>query len=230
MMKRVIIATLIGVLGIGLASTTHKFQNSSQTFHQELLDRRLGIADMDTETTVNAFVKVLRSTETPGGIAIVPSCGEIVRTNFALSKPTLQGALESIVASNPQYKWEVQGSAINLLPHGGTHPFLDTPIIKYEVRDAETLDQALNTLLALPEVRKRENSLNLGGRLVRGRLGYFDPLGDIKKENKKFSIKSENASLREVLNAIAEAHGRGVWVYSEYRCGSTAYELDFLVQ
>lgn len=229
-MKRVIIATLIGVLGIGLASATHKFQNSSQAFHQELLDRRLGIEDMDTETTVNVFVKALRSTETPGGIAIVPSCGETVRANFDLSKPTLQGALESIVASNPQYRWEVQGGAVNLLPYGGTHPFLETPITRYEVKGAETLDQALNTLLALPEVQKRENDLNLGGRLVRGRLGYFDPNDDVRKESKKFSVKAKKASLREVLNAIAQAHGSGVWVYSEYRCGSNAYELEFLAQ
>ncbi len=159
MMRRVIIAVLIGVHGIGLGSATYKFQNFGQASGQELLNRRLGFEEIDTETTANVFVKALLSTKTPGGVAVVPSCGETAKVNFTLSKPTLQGVLESIVASDPQYRWEVQGGAVNLLPHSGTQPFLETPIPKYEVRDAETLDQALNTLLALPEVRKRENGL-----------------------------------------------------------------------
>lgn len=46
-----------------------------------------------------------------------------------------------------------------------------------------------------------------------------------------YTLNLANVTVREALNAIARAHGKGVWEYKERHCnGKADFQIQFLVR
>lgn len=225
LMVPVVTAMLIAALLI------HASQSSKDEADQKILERQV-VTNLDRVTTTSALTSVLDAAGVPGGIEVVTRCEEPIRHYLAPAGSSLRDMLESIVAADPQYRWQVEEGVVNLVYQKDNPAFLDQRVAKFEVAQ-RTVNGAVNQLLAIPEVQRREAELNLGSRLFRGGgIGYFDPSGNtVKKEDKTFSVSCENVTVREALNAIVRAHGRAMWVYKQGNCtGSSWYSIGLLFQ
>jgi hypothetical protein len=172
--------------------------------------------------TASLFTQLLLAAKQPGGIAIASSCAEpALQTLFSEDAP-LNGKLKEIVTVDPQYRLENQAGVINLVPRRVSDlPFLKLRIAKFEVKQAGSVNEALDKLLSVPEVKQQAA---FGPRLLRGGLGFVSL-------SNPFDVRCNNCSMREALNAIAHAQGQAIWVYKQIQCGAghQYYSLDFLV-
>ncbi|MGH9963033.1 MAG: hypothetical protein ACREBC_38940, partial [Pyrinomonadaceae bacterium] len=103
----------------------------------------------------------------------------------------------------------------------GEPELLGTRINKFYSKRVSSASYALSQLLALPEVTKAMNDLDLkpGVVLVKSLSRPHPP---------KFSVRQDGGTLRQALNAIARAHGREVWQYIETHCdGSNEIVITF---
>lgn len=182
-----------------------------------------------TVTPREALLDVLRSQGAPGGLALLPQCGEEER----LAVPggaTLPELLDSLVAATPQYKWQSEHGVVNIIPAGGAPPLLDVRVARFRAAKVKTPDEALGNLLETPEVREAMPRPDVGWRLLRGKLSSYGPNAEGSEAAKTFSVSLDNLTVREALNAIARAHGRAMWTLRANNCGrANFFELDFTV-
>ncbi|MGH9897978.1 MAG: hypothetical protein ACRD4L_03895, partial [Pyrinomonadaceae bacterium] len=136
---------------------SYAVQNQNRA-DQVLLDRQAD-RDLNDLTTVEALIRVLHTTGVPGGIEEITGCDQSVKFLLTSAGSSLRDALESIVSVNPKYKWEISRGVINLVYRNSGPPFLDLPVDKFEVVDVN-IDEAVDYLLKMPEVKKREAELN----------------------------------------------------------------------
>ncbi len=172
--------------------------------------------------TASLFTQLLFTAKKPGGIAIAPACAEpALQTLYSETAP-LNEALKEIVTVDPRYRLENQDGVINLVPRRVSESsFLKLKISKFEVKQVGSVNEALDQLLSLPEVKQQAAAL--GPRVFRGRLGFASPANPADR----FDVRCNNCSIRQALNAIAHAHGQAVWVYQQAQCDQThrSYEL-----
>lgn len=182
-----------------------------------------------TVTPREALLGVLRSRGAPGGLALLPQCGEEER----LAVPggaTLPELLDSLVAAVPQYKWQSEHGIVNIIPAGGVPPLLDVRVAHFRAARVKTPDEALGHLLETPEVREAMSRPDVGWRLLRGKFSSYSPNAEGSEAAKSFSVSLDNLTVREALNAIARAHGRAMWTFRGNNCGrANFFELDFSV-
>ena len=97
------------------------------------------------------------------------------------------------------------------MPRGVEPALLHVRVRKFDVSKAITPHYALNALLALDEVRTamKELKLDFGTE-------FFSILGT--PDAFSINIQCRNMTVRQILNAIARAFGRGVWDYAEKQC------------
>lgn len=173
-----------------------------------------------------AVINALFDAGAPGGIACVSDCNQWVTHNFKPRDSSLRGVLDSIVATDPRYTWEVKDDVINVLPSNGLPPFFAIRMSRFEVSQVESPNEALFQLLAIPELQQAR--LNLGHHFGQGGTYPFCPKGCPPKETKKISVSLKDVTVREALNAIARAHGNAVWKFSQSECGERKlFSLDF---
>jgi hypothetical protein len=83
----------------------------------------------------------------------------------------------------------------------------------------------------MPKVQEGIARLNLvsGG----GHIGISElhrPGSELEKKSNGITLDCKNATVLEVLNAIARAHGSAVWEYREQNCdGRSEFSIGFLV-
>jgi hypothetical protein len=182
-----------------------------------------------TVTTREALLEVLRSQGVPGGIVMLSQCDEPPRHRRP-SGSSLHELLNSIVAADPQYQWQIESRAVNLTPNGYVSVFLEVRIARFRAANVRTPNEALGKLFETPEVQKAMTDPAIGSRLLRGGIGYYDPNPDASGSIKTFSVSRNSVTVREALNAIASAHGRAMWTHRENNCrGVHSFELDFSV-
>ena len=123
---------------------------------------------------------------------------------------TLKSILDSLIAQEPRYKWELRDGVINVTPVVGRDEFLaqflDTRIAqfvppkgttdKFKIRDA---------ILALPEVRQL---LEANGVTVRP---YDYAYGRSIYSNDDVNLTMSNTDVRGVLNHIAKETEHKMW-------------------
>ncbi len=123
---------------------------------------------------------------------------------------TLKSILDSLVAQEPRYKWELRDGVINVTPAAGRDEFLarflDTRVAqflppkgttdKFKIRDA---------ILALPEVREL---LTLNNVSVRP---YDYASGRSIYANDNVDLRISNTDVRTVLNNIAKESEHKMW-------------------
>jgi len=205
-------------------------QNSRTMSADDVSGRQIRGIDLKQVTTINAVTSALNAAHVPGGIATITTC-EPESFNLSPAGSTLGDVLDSIVAANPQYKWHVDGGVVNLVPANNEPTLLDAVIPNFQGNYGKTQDDIAQKLLSLPEVKQVATRLHLSEGFAE--IG-FRPLArpgfETTEQTKGFALHLRNASVREVLNALARAHGSAVWSYQEKRCaGPKEFSITFLV-
>jgi hypothetical protein len=177
----------------------------------EMLERRLPGNEVEYFTTRDAFSMGLSGVGMAGGGARVLGCeGDYFKQLWGPMNKTLRQALDTIVETDPRYRWELVDGVINLLPAKAEPALLQTHISEFRVENMFSAMDALSPLLALPEVKKAMDDLHL-------KPGIAVFVSSVSR--KPFSVKCKNVTLRQALNAIALAQGHITWDYVELHCG-----------
>jgi hypothetical protein len=225
-MKVITILCQVGLAGSLLAVMMTPL--SSRPRSQDPLTQPVHV-NLDGVTTPDAVAQALLETRVPGGITALYYCGGFPTRSFKPSNSSLRAVLDAVVSSDPNYSWRLHDGAVNLVPRNIRINFLETHIPKLELKHVKTPDEALNKLMALPEVQRQWQS-ELGGRLVEGGAYAFGLNATVASE-KTFSIALNNATVAEALNAIAKAHGVAVWVLVKNECsngGRKSFSIKFI--
>lgn len=129
----------------------------------------------------------------------------------------LRDALNHIIGAMPQYQWKERSPFVDVRPRGDRISFLDTPVEKFEVNDAD-VSQALSVLRRIGDPTVEVVPV---GTIRR----FGDPRQDPQsaeaqslvaaQENaarKKIAVSLSDVTIRQVLDSILVAHGSGAWV------------------
>ena len=176
----------------------------------ETLERSLGGNEVDYSSTTDAFHKSLGRIGMAGGSVRILDCnGDYFKQAWSPLNKTLRQALDTLVENDPRYRWQVADGVINLLPAAGEPAFLKTRIVEFRAENITLAMDTVTPLLKLPEVQKAMDDLNLKP----GIAGFIT-----SPSRKPFSVECKGMTLRQALNAIVRAQGRGVWGYVETHC------------
>ncbi|MCW5967170.1 MAG: hypothetical protein KIT57_01535 [Blastocatellales bacterium] len=199
-----------------------------QVENQNIMRASVGQLGQGSERLSTVFTRALYNAGLPGGIVSTRAIEQRIDLQ-SLSNSTLGNLLTIITNVEPRYRWETSNGVINLLPVDSYPQLLDFMVPEFTTSNATSLYSALNSLLSQPEVVKRVVELNLN----KGLSVFVGPveMPNLKADAKKFSVSLKNKTLREVLNAIVLAHGRGVWEYKATQWKDThGFTISFLNQ
>jgi len=224
--KAVTVSIMSLILGIMMCA--QGVRSSEGNSDQQLLDRQVA-THLSGLTTTDALVRVLSVAGVPGGVVRKSRCDAPPKYRLSPAGSSLRDALEAIVSNDPQYKWQIEDGVVNLLYRNTNPTFLNLRIARFNAKNVRTVNEALDLLLRTPEVQNGVARLHIGTQLFRGGLGYYGlPSGNRGDNNQKFTVDLKNVTLREALNAIARAHGRAIWAYTQGDCnGRKFFSLDF---
>lgn len=207
--------------GLGQSDST-----ASIASHNEVLERPVRGDELRFLSTTEATREALFVTRTPGGIVAVMDCEEERATQrWMPGGSSLRTALDAIVLADPRFRWVVgHDDVVNLIPRDHEPALLQTNVRTLRLRNVPNVDLALERVLTLPEVKQSEARLHLseGLKLV---------VRPNSKSEPEISLRVENLTLLEALNAIARTNGHAVWLYRERHCnGQRTYSLDYVVK
>ena len=206
--KRLSICVIVVVALTVYGQTPQKAKLSAD----ERLERLLPGGQIEYRTTVDIFHGSLGAVGMPGGATQILGCEQdnMKRAWSPLNK-SLRQALDAIVETDTRYRWQIADGVINLLPAEGEPALLRTRIRKFHVTDVTSALDALNQLIALPEVKEGMDALHLKPGIAA--ISYWS-----SPNPKPFSVAFKNVTLRQALNAIAAASGKHIWDYVETHC------------
>ena len=192
----------------------------------DFLKHHVAASNLPEDTVEHAFMSALREARVPGGIVTVLNCdARRLGENVSLPDGPLQGALDTIVKTQPNYHWDAEDGVINLIGAKQTPTLLEVRIDSLEVENATHLQSPVALLLSRPEVRRTLGELHLseGVRILTGPGSLAPPVS--------FTVNCRNTTVREALNAIVRAHGGAIWEYRERRCnGTNEFWIEFVSQ
>jgi hypothetical protein len=140
-----------------------------------VLDRPFPQGNEGTIPVTLPMVIFLQQSGLSGGIVVIDVCGENTpRLYWKAIQGTIREALNDFQANNPEYRWELRGGALNLVPAAGTPPLLAATIKSFNLQttDGQTSSAlALGMLLKLPEIQQAATALKLKAGLSGGGLG-----------------------------------------------------------
>jgi hypothetical protein len=127
--------------------------------------------------------------------------------------------------------WRYNAGVVNISPKSGDPSLLNLRLREVKLREAPSLSEAVNQLLAIPAVRNRISELHLSTGPTRTGIGDLQrPQSIGGNDRRRYSLSLTNATVREALDAIARANGKAVWEYRERHCnGMTEFQIQFLV-
>jgi len=163
-----------------------------------------------------ALEQILRGKGVPAGLVVLSNCSTPPHVRLNLSQgTTVAEALNALVASSPEYRWQTDGNVINLLPMKAAAPLLETEIREFRMDTTDSeIGAVLSELMALPVVRKRQSELKLQSGIYQGGPGAVEE-HPVPKKPVPIHIRFQNLSLQEALNSVVGTYGHSVWVYSE---------------
>lgn len=181
--------------------------------------------EIETLHARRVFVDALSTERLPGGMVWQVNCGDDTpRIKADLSRLQMNEKLNLIINAYPQYRLRKENGVINLILETGYPVLLRTKLSSYQVDREQTATIALEKLLSLPEFKEAASRLGLKPALS------FGGLSSLRDENITLSLT--NVTVYEALNAIARAHGRAIWNYTEFvECdGKKEYSIKFILQ
>jgi len=186
---------------------------------------------LDHVNTPDAVTQVLLDADLPGGISVVNYCGGYATRDLRPSQNSVRGVLNAVVSTDPNYLWRVNEGVVNLSPRYTKNHFLETVIPKLELENVKTPDEALQALLAIPEV-DRQATHELGSRVAEGYAYGFSVNGPaVSERQSSFSLALKDVTVRDALNSIAKSSGGGIWVLVKNECTNgnrKTYSLKFV--
>jgi hypothetical protein len=170
------------------------------------------------------FVNALSTEGLPGGIVWQVICdADVPQIQADLSSLQIEDKLNLITRSFPKYRWQNEQGTVNLILKSGYPALLQTRLSNYQIDNAPSATVALEDLLSLPEFKEATSRLGFNNAL--SFLGLSSP----RKKNITLSLK--NVTVYDALNAIARAHGKAIWNYTEWECnGKKEFSIKFLLQ
>jgi hypothetical protein len=203
---------------------------SSQTVSRDPLKQPVRVR-LAAANTPDRVAQALMDAEIPGGLALIHYCGGFPEHSLKPATLSLRGLLDAVVSADPQYSWEMDKGVVNLVPRYGAFHVLETRISKLDLENVKTPDEALNRLLALPEV-EAQTRRELGSRVFQGGAFAYPATLDLDaKGAKTFSVTATNITLRDALNLIAISHGKAVWVLARGECANNvrkSFSIKFI--
>jgi len=198
-------------VGVLLACLIFAQSKSAETSSVQTVLERPVFSDHERSfTTREAFHASLNRARVPGGMVIISGChGDAPAKNWNPQGQPLRQILNEIVGADSNYRWEIQGGAINLVPVGGDPPLLQTHIGEFSIKTKSSLD-ALNQLQQRDEVKKGMSNVQLKGGLA---------IVMYSRSPTEFEVQFNGGTLRQALNTIAVSSGSDVWDYNEIHCG-----------
>ena len=193
---------------------------------QSVLAREIELPNLKEACLENAAGLALDAASVPGGIILARPCAQRTRHNYVFRGPaSLRDVIKVITSTDPSYAWSIKGGVVNIAPRVQSPPILDTRISAFDSGSATALEAAVSMLLQLPEVRDRMKDLGFeeGFNSLQGYRVLRKQQASSQTHPRELGVQVEDVSLREALNAIVRAHGRGVWVYEEYRTSGKRY-------
>jgi hypothetical protein len=196
-----------------------------QAAQEGILARSVKIDDRSLPAS-SAFEGALQVSGTPGGVAFMEACPDQSPPMVHPRGATLREVLDSITADDSSYVWMMSKGVVNLEPSSGLPALLTTRLNTYDSSDATDAVSAVTLLSSSPEVRRAASKIGLSQNTLGPGLGSMAP-GPLTPK-KPLAIQLKNATLLDVLNAIARTNKHGVWTYHETRCGSVhQFNLSF---
>lgn len=187
-------------------------KKTQENASEAILQRKVPGSELEFLSTRNAFHSSLWLTNVPGGMATVVDCEpDTLMQSWKPSNAALGQVLDTLVATDPRYRWQMQDGVVNLLSAMGEPALLKTRLNQFDIKDVASAWEALSLLLALPEVKQRMRDLQL-------KPGIAIITGSSQPNPPKTSVKQHGGTLRQALNAIALAQGRAIWEYTERHC------------
>ncbi len=206
-------------------------QNNTVTKEAErvLLNREITLPELDYVETSTIFQMVLLNANVSGGIVAV-NCDVSPKWNFVASHTTsLEAFLINLEQTDTNYRWQLDGGVLNLLPREDTPKLLETPIKEFNVEKV-TAQEALNLLQKKSEVKKRKAELGLDKAIISINKASAVILGSEPNTTPTFNLNLKGATFRQILNEIVKAQGRLTWIYTEKHCGDTNVFSIILVE
>jgi hypothetical protein len=191
-----------GVPMVGVAS--YESADSTTASLDQMIDINLSDA-----TLLLALSKLAVDYRVPIGFEQAMDSRENPR-HIHLEPGTLKNILDSLVAQEPRYKWELKDGAINIIPLVGRDTllaqFLDTKVAQF-VPPSGTTDKfkIRDAVLALPEVRQllKANDLSVRQYDYAYRRSIYS--------NDDVHLAMTNTDVRGLLNHIAKETEHKVW-------------------
>jgi len=180
--------------------------------------------DAESEPLELILSGLLHGTGLYGGFASSTSCSELPTGRIHFQRGgNLRQAMDSLVEANPGYRWETNGSVLNLMPSSGI-AILDTMISSFHVDATDLEIRALpGELMRLAEVRKALAAQGLQPSVGQEVESVPAPIHITPRQPVPIHLDLHNVSLREALNRIAELSPGSVWSYRENDCNSVKH-------
>ena len=204
--------------------------SSSQPRPKDRLTQAVDVK-LDRVSTPDAVSQALLDAGVPGGISALHYCGGFPTRTFKPASRSVRALLDEVVTADPAYLWRVDDGVVNLVPRNLKIQFLETSVPRLELKESKSLDEALDILMALPEVQ-RQADRELGQRAIEGGAYAFtvSPTNE-KRPQKTLSIALTDTTVAGALNAIAKAYGSAVWVLVKNEChnsGRKTFSIKFI--
>lgn len=188
-----------------IAASARKLADSKPASLNQVIDIHLTNA-----TLMLALSELAVEHRVPIGFEQVMGSRENPNEKIHVKRGTLKSILDSLVAQEPRYKWELRDGVINVTPVVGRDEFLalllETKIAQF-VPPKGTTDkfQLRDAILSLPEVKQLLQTKNVAVRpydYAYGRSIYF---------NDDVDLRISNTDVRAVLNHVAKETEHKIW-------------------
>jgi len=223
---------LVWMLPVVVFAQTRPGERTSP--ERDILSRTVVLPKSEGVTAPQAFASTLSAAGVPGGIAVLQGRVEQAKHKWEPAAGPLGKTLDSIAATDPDYRWILEEGVVNLVPARGVPRLLGLRIARFDVKAGTDPRYAIQQLFDMPEVRKRMSELALTYPRFTSLQG---PVRIAKRDVKPTETGTEpqvhcqNVTLQAALNAIVRAHGRAVWAYREVPSGGrNEIHVDLLVQ
>src|SRR5262249_6415978 len=140
---------------------------------KEALQRPIGNISFKRSEIINALTQALQIARLPGGVVRMEDLKSPDQESF-LAGPGLGDLLRKITDVTPTYRWSIEDGVVNLVPATREPALLNLQLKEFNVGNAQSLYEALNLLLAKPEVQKQiaDLKLNTGLNIIVGPVQY----------------------------------------------------------
>ena len=208
-MKYIVAFVLVFVFVVSGVPMVRVANHESADATTASLDQMIDI-NLSDATLLLALNKLAGVYRVPIGFERALDSRENPNRQIHLEPGTLKKILDSLVAQEPGYKWELREGAINIIPVLGRdqflEQFLDMRVAQFEPpRGTTDKFKIRDAVLALPEVRQLLKANNVAVR------PYDYPYRRSIYSNDDVHLEITNTDVRGLLNHIAKETEHKIW-------------------